>query len=263
MRTRIRFLGLVVLLALTLTAVWSEASERTESIKLALSEGITASSDVAGLDEIVNGILSADGLTYQEGSKGIGVREFQNLLISCGYSAFTRADGIYGTKTASAVRDFQAANNLPVTGKADLLTQISLVMNKGSFMRKGNTYIARVKNYAVIIWSGKAFYIGAVDKSANLAEGTYYYSDGNYYAGEYRANLRFGKGTAHFANGDVYVGQWKNDSMHGYGTYYYGGLSSAEYYRGNMANNAMHGEGTYYLGTRKITGTWSNNLHVN
>ncbi len=140
------------------------------------------------------------------------------------------------------------------------------MIHNGSFKRKRNSYIAQVKNYAVVIWLGKAFYIGSVDNSINLAEGTYYYLDGSYYGsyyeGGYKNNLRSGKGTAHFANGDVYIGQWKDDTMHGYGIYYYGGVDSDEYYKGNMIDNTMNGEGTYYLRDIEITGKWFNNYHI-
>ena len=183
-------------------------------------------------------------------------------MSSVGYSSAGKADGIYGRKTSDAVRKFQAANNLPVTGNADLATQFRLVVHNGSFSRKRNSCIFRVRNYAVIIWPGKALYIGAADRSDNLIEGTYCYPNGSYYAGEYKNNMRSGRGTAHFANGDVYAGQWKNDAMHGHGTYYYGGINSIEYYKGNMTNNTMNGSGTYCLNGVKIPGRWFYNRHI-
>ena len=253
---RLAFL-LALLQALSFMVVSSEASEQTAKIKLTLTE-----QHITGIDEILEGIQNAEGLTYQLGSKGTGVRELQRVLLSNGYSSIEKADGTYGSKTSEAVSEFQAANNLPVTGKADLLTQFSLIIHSGAFTQKGNAYVAQVNNYAVIIWPDKAFYVGAVDKSANLVEGTYYYLDGSYYAGTYRNNLRFGKGTAYFANGDVYIGQWKNDAMHGYGTYYYGGLKAAEYYAGSMANNNMHGYGVFHSKGVERAGQWSNNQHI-
>ena len=224
------------------------------------------------VDEILKGLQSTEGLVYKLGSRGNGVREFQSLLISNGYS-IGKADGAYGSKTNSAVMEFQSANNLPVTGEADLITQLSLVMNNSSFTRKRNKYIAQVKNYAVIIWPRKAFYVGVLDKSGNLLEGTYYYFsnylNGGYYAGEYKNNQRSGKGTAHFTNGDVYAGEWKNDAMNGYGTYTFYScvapgqyFSSHEYYKGNMLNNKMHGKGIYYVNGTRIPGRWSNNRFV-
>ena len=251
---KFEFILLILLSFFISTAELSEAFGQTEHIDISYDKTFT--------DEILKVIQNADGLTYKTGSRSKGVREFQNLLLSSGYST-GKADGVYGNKTSAAVREFQTANNLTVTGNADLPTQFYLVMQSCSFKRKRNAFIAQVKNYAVIIWPGKAFYIGAVDKSTNLVEGTYCYLSGGYYAGEYKNNLRFGKGTAHFANGDVYIGQWKNDAMHGRGTYYYGGIDSGEYYRGNMTNSTMNGKGTYCLNGLKITGKWFYNRHVN
>lgn len=219
-------------------------------------------SEATTVEEFLKGNQGVEGLTYQVGSRSAGVREFQNLLINYGYSSIGEADGSYGNKTAAAVKEFQAKVNLPVTGKADLSTQFMLLMHCGSFIEKGETFVAQVKNYIMVIWPSKAYYIGAVDQSGNFMEGTYYYASGDYYAGEYKSNLRSGKGTAHFANGDVYIGQWKNDAMNGNGTYYYGGVKSKEYYQGNMTDNTMDGKGTYYLNGKKITGRWSKNKHV-
>ena len=260
---------LAFLLFFMLTAVSFGASVQIDNIRQTLIEHLKESSDT---EEILKGLRNAEGLVYRSGSKGKGVRELQNLLLSCGYS-IGKADGAYGNKTAAAVSEFQSANNLPATGEADLVTQFSLVMSNSIFTRKENTYIAQVKNYAVIIWPGKAFYIGALDKSGNFSEGTYYYFSnyfgGGYYAGEYKNNKRSGKGTAKFANGDVYKGQWNNDAMNGYGTYsFYGEVgpgqyfSSHEYYEGYMFNNKMHGKGMYYFNGIKITGRWSNNSFV-
>ncbi len=227
------FLLVNFLLFFILIAVSSGASVPVNNIKEMLTEQLKESSDT---DEILKGLQNVEGLVYRSGNKSKGVRELQNLLLSCGY-AIGKADGAYGVKTASAVREFQSANNLSVTGEADLITQFSLVTNNSSFTRKGNTYIAQVKNYAVIIWPGKAFYVGTLDKSGNFSEGTYYYFSnyfgGGYYTGEYKNNKRSGKGTAHFANGDVYTGEWENDIINGYGTYYFDGTKIA----GRWSNN--------------------------
>lgn len=263
------FLLVNFMLFFILIAVSSGASVPVNNIKKMLTEQLKESSDT---DEILKGLQNVEGLVFRSGNKSKGVREFQNLLLSCGHS-IGKADGAYGSKTASAVREFQSANNLSVTGEADLVTQFYLVTNNSSFIQKGNTYIAQVKNYAVIIWQGKAFYVGALDKSGNFSEGTYCYFisyfGGGYYAGEYKNNKRSGKGTAHFANGDVYTGEWKNDAMNGYGTYnFYSKVapgqyfSSHEYYNGNMLDNKMHGKGTYYFNGTKIAGRWSNNRFV-
>lgn len=239
---------------------------QADNIKQTLTGQLKESSDT---EEILKVLQNTNDLTYRSRSRGNGVREFQNLLLICGYS-IGKADGVYGSKTAAAVSEFQSANNLSVTGEADLITQFLLVISNNSFTQRGSTYIARLKNYAVIIWPGKAFYVGALDDYGNLSEGTYcYFSNyfgGGYYAEEYKNNKRSGKGTAKFANGDLYKGQWNNDAMNGYGTYNFYGeagpgqyFSSNEYYEGNMFSNKMHGKGMYYFNGINITGRWSNN----
>jgi hypothetical protein len=48
--------------------------------------------------------------TYRRGSRGSGVADLQSKLRSAGYDI--AADGIYGPKTAAAVRDFQAKSGI-------------------------------------------------------------------------------------------------------------------------------------------------------
>lgn len=50
----------------------------------------------------------------RKGSKGDSVKHLQNILISIGYSLV--ADGDFGQKTETAVKDFQKKNNLAVDG---------------------------------------------------------------------------------------------------------------------------------------------------
>ncbi len=260
--SKLSLLITLLLFCLMVTASFGESTQ-ISNINQFLVKQLKESSDT---DEILKGLQNAEGLIYRSGSKGNSVQKFQNLLLACGYSSIGKADGAYGSKTIAAVRNFQLVHNLPATGEADLITQFSLIMNNSSFKRKENIYIAQVQDYAVIIWPGKAFYVGALDKSGTLSEGTYYYFSNyfmsGYYVGAYKNNQRSGKGTAHFENGDVYTGQWNNDAMNGYGTYYYGGITSANYYEGNMSNNMMNGKGTYYSDGTKITGRWSHNRYV-
>lgn len=55
--------------------------------------------------------------TLRQGSKGDEVKKLQSALISAGYDVgSTGADGIYGSKTASAVKAYQKANGLSVDG---------------------------------------------------------------------------------------------------------------------------------------------------
>jgi peptidoglycan hydrolase-like protein with peptidoglycan-binding domain len=56
------------------------------------------------------------------GSSGASVRQLQQLLINAGQSVGGGIDGIYGTMTAGAVKRFQQAKGLPVTGAVDAAT---------------------------------------------------------------------------------------------------------------------------------------------
>lgn len=62
--------------------------------------------------------------TIKKGSTGSSVTELQQLLNANGYNLAT--DGIYGSKTAAAVRDYQAKNGLSVDGITGTQTWTSL-----------------------------------------------------------------------------------------------------------------------------------------
>ena len=61
------------------------------------------------------GALTAQAAVYKMGSRGQTVREIQQKLNTLGYWSGT-VDGIYGEKTAAAVRQFQRAKGLAVDG---------------------------------------------------------------------------------------------------------------------------------------------------
>lgn len=77
--------------------------------------------------------------TISKGSKGEDVTRLQNLLISAGYLT-GEADGIYGTKTETAVKLFQKASGLSETGKADPTTQNALTAtaNTATLLKQGD-----------------------------------------------------------------------------------------------------------------------------
>lgn len=60
---------------------------------------------------------TADAATYQRGSSGTTVKQIQTKLKNWGYYSGS-VDGIYGSRTESAVKSFQAKNGLTVDGKA-------------------------------------------------------------------------------------------------------------------------------------------------
>lgn len=65
----------------------------------------------------------------QKGSNGRQVEAAQRILASYGYSLGSKNpyDGSFGTKTDTAVREFQADNSLPITGKIDAATWAKLL----------------------------------------------------------------------------------------------------------------------------------------
>jgi len=77
---------------------------------------------------IISLFQSAEAVTYREGSSGDAVRTIQTKLTNWGY--FSGAiDGIYGPKTAEAVRYFQRKNGLVVDGIVGSATLKALGMS--------------------------------------------------------------------------------------------------------------------------------------
>lgn len=56
--------------------------------------------------------------TLKNGSRGDDVKQLQNSLINAGYNLTGGADGVYGSYTANAVKQYQKANGLIVDGIA-------------------------------------------------------------------------------------------------------------------------------------------------
>lgn len=70
--------------------------------------------------------LNADNvIIMRSGTRGQAVSQLQERLVALGYYTIV-PDGIYSSKDVAAVREFQRKNNLPVTGVADLNTQLML-----------------------------------------------------------------------------------------------------------------------------------------
>ena len=72
-----------------------------------------------------NKTSTTNSSTLQQGDKGDAVKALQRQLISLGYLSGS-ADGVYGAKTASAVKAFQKANKLTADGIAGTKTQNKL-----------------------------------------------------------------------------------------------------------------------------------------
>lgn len=204
------------------------------------------------------------GFEYTQGSRGDATRYIQQMLIDQGYLAAGQADGVYGPKTETAVKAFQEANGLDVSGIVDLPTQFKLAELESGFTQvEGQSYeYAGLNRYGVYRFDG-GVYIGLVKSDRSYQEGTLYYEDGTTYAGPFKNNQRSGKGEAWYPNGDYYVGNWQNDKMNGKGIYHFGSVNSTEQYDGEWVDGQMSGKGVYTMadGTT-IKGKWENNQQV-
>ncbi|MCL2031303.1 MAG: peptidoglycan-binding protein, partial [Oscillospiraceae bacterium] len=80
---------------------------------------------------LVMGAMEAGAAVYRQGSTGETVRQIQQRLKNWGYYA-GRVDGIYGPKTAEAVRWFQRRNRLLVDGVTGRATLAALGMPAGA-----------------------------------------------------------------------------------------------------------------------------------
>ena len=81
--------------------------------------------------------------TLKQGSKGSDVKELQTTLINAGYDVGSSgADGIFGTKTAEAVKAYQKANGLSVDGIVGSQTWGSL---SGSSNNNANANVVDTK----------------------------------------------------------------------------------------------------------------------
>ena len=74
---------------------------------------------------------SAGAVTYQKGSAGATVSQLQQKLKTWGYYS-GEVDGVYGSGTERAVREFQKDNGLTVDGRAGPATLRALGISAGS-----------------------------------------------------------------------------------------------------------------------------------
>ncbi len=74
--------------------------------------------------------------TYQRGSSGTVVQQIQTKLRSWGYYSGT-VDGVYGSATERAVRQFQQKNGLTVDGKAGPRTLAAMGISGGGASQSG------------------------------------------------------------------------------------------------------------------------------
>ena len=95
--------------------------------------GVTATSNVAPAAKPAAQPSSSASLAgLKIGSRGDQVKRAQQIIMSVGFTVVGGADGIYGVLTASAVKSFQNANGLAVTGAVDGPTAALLEQLGGS-----------------------------------------------------------------------------------------------------------------------------------
>lgn len=91
-----------------------------------LTPAVTAG-DAEDLSGVLAEILGAEYDVLEQGASGDGVAALQQALADLGYAPGT-ADGVYGRRTAAAVKAFQADSGLSATGVADAETQAELFL---------------------------------------------------------------------------------------------------------------------------------------
>ncbi len=80
----------------------------------------------------------ADAVAYKQGSSGSVVTKIQQALKSAGYYTYT-VDGIYGSRTAAAVKKYQRAKGLTVDGICGTQTLAALGISVPSASADRNT----------------------------------------------------------------------------------------------------------------------------
>ena len=80
---------------------------------------------------VITFIQTAQAATYRQGSTGEGVKTIQTKLKNWGYYTGS-VDGVYGSRTAEAIKYFQKSNGLTVDGVAGPATLSKLGMSSGS-----------------------------------------------------------------------------------------------------------------------------------
>jgi len=89
-------------------------------------EGLTADGAVDAATELALGLSSSAVLGLSQGTRGTEVKELQQALIASGLTVTGGADGVFGPATSTAVRSFQQAHGLAVTGIVDAATAAAL-----------------------------------------------------------------------------------------------------------------------------------------
>ena len=85
----------------------------------------------------VQSLLDANAAVYKQGSTGSTVSQIQTKLKNWGYYGGT-VDGIYGSRTVSAVKSFQKKNGLAADGICGSKTLAALGISSGTSAKSGS-----------------------------------------------------------------------------------------------------------------------------
>ncbi len=118
-----------------LCADWQAESNRSAKRRFVMSEKkklILALAVLFALNILVICLAqAAQAVTYQRGSTGSTVKQIQTRLKNWGYYSGS-VDGVYGSATEKAVREFQRKNGLTVDGKAGPQTLKAMGISSGA-----------------------------------------------------------------------------------------------------------------------------------
>ena len=96
------------------------------------ANGLALTDTVDEATAVALGLVTATTSGLNRGSRGDAVAELQQALVDAGFTPNGGVDGIFGAGTESALRAFQTAAGLTVTGEVDTLTAARLLSRSAS-----------------------------------------------------------------------------------------------------------------------------------
>lgn len=90
---------------------------------------------------LISAVQTAEAVTYKRGSSGSVVSQIQTKLKNWGYYSY-HVDGIYGSRTETAVKSFQKRNGLTVDGMAGPATLAAMGIQTNEASSSGSGDVA-------------------------------------------------------------------------------------------------------------------------
>lgn len=148
------------------------------------------------------------------------VREIQSLLNYCGYDV-GMVDGLWGPKTAAAIREFQKERNMIPDGQPGtvLLSELKDRAEKYKSAEKAHFLGSYRESKAIRVYDNGDRYEGGFYAGMRQGQGKLWQKNGNVYEGYWYRNNRDGYGRQDFADGRIYEGEWSGDMPKGRGIY--------------------------------------------